>query len=41
MYLPPEAHRKSDDIAYNGETLDLFAAAILLFTMVTGNYPFV
>ena len=36
-YMAPEIHRGR---AYRGEVVDLFASAIILFIMVTGNPPF-
>ena len=36
-YMAPEIHRGR---AYRGEVVDLFAASIILFIMVTGNPPF-
>lgn len=36
-YMAPEIHQK---LAYNGKSVDLFAAAIILFTMVAQHPPF-
>ena len=36
-YMAPEIHLRID---YNGGVVDLFAAAIILFVMVSGTPPF-
>jgi len=36
-YMAPEVHLKQP---YRGESADLFAAAVILFSMVSGHYPF-
>ena len=36
-YMAPEIHMGG---SYDGEKIDLFAAAVILFLMIAGNPPF-